>query len=186
MTYKPILRSMMIAALIGCGAQSFANPATQPPKRSAPLIQINVNTPPVPDPLHLTAQMIERISRQMQHRLILDEAQFLKLLRLNERFLLNLQVAGPRPPYGAMRPGGKPPVGPAGPRAGKPGRLAPGPKAKGPAHDKGPRAYGNPFTELPAKERKQWEKQLKNILNKDQYREWHRMEKENDGRPFRY
>ena len=131
----------------------------------------------MPDPLRLTSQLIEQISRQMQHRLILDEAQFIKLLRLNERYLLNREIAAPRPPHGAMRPDGRPP--------GRPG-PARGPKGKGPQHDNGRRAYGNPFTELSSKDRKQWEKQLKNILNKDQYKEWHKMEKEHDGRPFRY
>lgn len=188
MTYKPILRCMMVAALIGYGVQGTAHPANQPPKRSTPLIQINVNTPPVPDPLRLTSQLIEQISRQMQHRLILDEAQFIKLLRLNEKYLLNLEIAAPTPPRGAMRPDGRPPGRPEGPRPDGPRRPGParGPKGKGPQHDNGRRAYGNPFTELSSKDRKQWEKQLKNILNKDQYKEWHKMEKENDGRPFRY
>ena len=53
-------------------------------------------------------------------------------------------------------------------------------------HDNGRRAYGNPFAEIPTKDRKQWEKQLKNILSKDQYKEWRKMEKENNGKPFRY
>lgn len=191
MDHKPILRCLIAAVLLGWGVEGFAAQSQQPPKRSAPLIQINVNTPPTPNPIRLTSQLIEQISRQMQHRLILDEAQFLKLLRLNEKYLLNIEISGPRrpdgnrPPHGEMRPGGRPPGGPAGPRPGKPG-AGHGPKEKGPMHDNGRRAYGNPFAEIPTKDRKQWEKQLKNILSKDQYKEWRKMEKENNGKPFRY
>ena len=108
MDHKPILRCLIAAVLLGWGVEGFAAQSQQPPKRSAPLIQINVNTPPTPNPIRLTSQLIEQISRQMQHRLILDEAQFLKLLRLNEKYLLNIEISGPRrpdsnrPPHGAV------------------------------------------------------------------------------------
>ena len=127
-------------------------------------------------------QQAERISRQMQRRLVLDNKQYAKVYKLNLKYLKKLEdsatgwkTSPDRPEGFGGRMGG--PHGSGGPGAGRP-----------PMGDKSQmkekRPHGISFAGLSEQDQAKREKQFRKILSGSQYAEWLKMESEHAGKAF--
>ena len=127
-------------------------------------------------------QQAERISRQMQRRLVLDNKQYAKVYKLNLKYLKKLEdsatgwkTSPDRPEGFGGRMGGQ--DRPGGPGAGRP-----------PMGDKSQmkekRPHGISFAGLSEQDQAKREKQFRKILSGSQYAEWLKMESERAGKAF--
>ena len=203
MARKSLFPFLMAAALAGGYMPGYTQSTGETAGAVHPAILPEDSARAIRRQLPTVEQQAERISRQMQRRLVLDNKQYAKVYKLNLKYLKKLEdsatgwkTSPDRPegfggrmggPHGSGGPGGM------GHRDGMPrpgGKDKPGGPGAGrpPMGDKSQmkekRPHGISFAGLSEQDQAKREKQFRKILSGSQYAEWLKMESERAGKAF--
>lgn len=203
MARKSLFLFLMAAALAGSGMPGYAQSTGETAGAVHPAVLPEDSARTIRQQPPTVEQQAERISRQMQRRLVLDDKQYAKVYKLNLKYLKKLEdsatggkTAPDRPdgfggrmggPHGSGGPGG---MGHRDGLSGPGGKDGPGGPGAGrhPMGDKSQmkerRPHGLSFTELSEQDQAKREKQFRKILSGSQYAEWLKMESERAGKAF--